>query len=134
MRRGIHRRINDVEGARQAWVSEAPGEAGEWLAESEYRMKGYSPDFDNLPSLVVQRVQPVSHSEDEYFFDTPEQASNFARMMGDGPCTTTSFQATQQELLAGQRISPEGEGPGCFFPSQDIPSGPVTIHDSSVLP
>jgi hypothetical protein len=49
---------------RRAWVSEAPGEAGEWLSESDYRASGYTPDFDSLPVLIVQRIASVAISTD----------------------------------------------------------------------
>jgi hypothetical protein len=55
-------------------------------------------------------------------------------MMGDGPYTTTSVEVLEKELSLGQRINPAGEGPGYFFPSPNIPSGPVNIFNFSVVP
>jgi hypothetical protein len=37
-------------------VSEGPSLEGEWLTEDEYRAVGYSPDFDSLPVIVVERL------------------------------------------------------------------------------
>jgi hypothetical protein len=56
VRKGIHRgyKSNAEKEPRRAWVAEAPGEAGEWLSEAEYRTGGYSPDFDSLPVLVAE--------------------------------------------------------------------------------
>jgi hypothetical protein len=73
-------------------------------------------------------------TEGKYFFETPEQASNFARMMGDAPYTTTSVRISPTELGRGQPIRPAGEGPGYFFPTPHVPFGPVTIFDFSVVP
>jgi hypothetical protein len=50
-------------------------------------------------------------AEGKHFFETPEQASDFARMMGDKPYMTTSV-----------RVSPSE------------PAGAVTIFNHSVLP
>lgn len=77
---------------------------------------------------------PRGGAEGKYFFDTPEQASNFARMMGDKPYTTTSVRVSLSQLGKGDRINPVREGPGYFFRTPDVPSGPVTILDRSVLP
>jgi hypothetical protein len=76
----------------------------------------------------------AGQTEGKYFFDTPEQASNYARMQGDKAYTTTSVNVSPAELARGSRIHPAGEGPGYFFDTPDIPSGPVTIFDHSVLP
>jgi hypothetical protein len=56
VRKGIHRgyKSNIEKEPRRAWVAEAPGEAGEWLSEADYRAGGYSPDFDSLPMLVTE--------------------------------------------------------------------------------
>jgi len=65
MRHGIHRgTLEDGKDAERAWVSEAPGEAGEWLTEAQYRASGLSPDYDSLMHLVVQRLW-VLISDDE---------------------------------------------------------------------
>jgi len=55
----------DGKDAGRVWVSEAAGEAGEWLTESQYRASGLSPDFDSLPHLVVKQLGEVSISDDE---------------------------------------------------------------------
>ena len=73
-------------------------------------------------------------TEGKYFFGTPEQASNFAKMMGDGPYTITSVNVSRSELSFGQRINPAGEGPGYFFSTPNIPAGRVDIRNFSVLP
>jgi hypothetical protein len=73
-------------------------------------------------------------TEGKYFFDTPEQASNFAKMSGDAPYTTTSVNVSDAELSLGQRINPAGEGPGYFFPTPNIPPGSVNIFHFSVVP
>lgn len=77
---------------------------------------------------------PAGGTEGKYFFETPEQASNFARMMGDQPYTTTSVRVSPGELANGEPINPAREGPGYFFRSPDVPSGPVTIFNYSVVP
>ena len=79
------------------------------------------------------RVRPGG-TEGKYFFETPEQASNFARMMGDKPYTTTSVSVSPSQLRRGQPINPAREGPGYFFSTPDVPSGPVNIFNHSVLP
>jgi len=67
VRRGIHRGFKSKadQQPRRAWVADAPGEAGEWLSEDEYRAGGYSPDFDSLPVLVVQHLGSVPLDVDE---------------------------------------------------------------------
>lgn len=77
---------------------------------------------------------PSGGTEGKYFFETPEQASNFARMMGDQPYTTTSVRVSPSQLGRGQPINPAREGPGYFFNAPDVPSGPVTIFNYSVVP
>lgn len=77
---------------------------------------------------------PAGRTEGKYFFETPEQASNFARMIGDQPYTTTSVRISPSQLGGGQPINPAGEGPGYFFSTPNVPSGPVTIFNYSVLP
>ena len=97
-----------------------------------YRAVG--PDeLADLQNLGRYRVPPGG-AEGKYFFDTPEQASNFARMMGDKPYTTTSVRVSRSELTRGDRINPAREGPGYFFRTPDVPSGPVTTFNRSVLP
>jgi RHS repeat-associated protein len=76
----------------------------------------------------------VGGTEGKYFFETPEQVSNFARMMGDKAYTTTSVRVSASELAGGQAIRPAGEGAGYFFPAGQLPAGPVTIWNFSVLP
>jgi hypothetical protein len=87
----------------------------------------------DIQKLGHYRVPPGG-VEGKYFFKTPQQASNFGKMMGDGPYTTTSTSVTPTQLAAGQPIDPGTEGPGFFFPTPDVPSGPVNILNHSVLP
>ena len=97
-----------------------------------YRAVG--PDeLADLQKLGRYRVPPGG-TEGKYFFETSEQASNFARMMGDKPYTTTSVRVPRAGLGKGDRINPAREGPGYFFRTPDMPSGPVTIFNRSVLP
>ena len=77
---------------------------------------------------------PEGGTDGKYLFETPEQASSFARMMGDQPYTTNSVRVTPAELGRGQRITPAREGPAYFFDTPDVPSGPVNIHNYSVVP
>jgi hypothetical protein len=70
MRIGIHRGYESDQNAipRRAWISEAPGKGGEWVTETEYRAAGYSPEFDSLPMLIVQRAPmrvPVPNDLDD---------------------------------------------------------------------
>lgn len=58
----------------------------------------------------------------------------FARMMGDQPYTTISVRVSRTGLAKGDPINPAGEGFGFFFRTPDLPSGPVTIFNHSVLP
>jgi len=83
MRKGIHRGyISDADKEpRRAWVSEAPGEIGEWLSEDEYRESGYSPNFESLPFKVVERVGTVPISAD----DLPEADRIFLKQLGNKP-------------------------------------------------
>jgi hypothetical protein len=71
MRRGIHRgwEADQDKRPRRAWISDAPGSAGEWGTEAEYRAAGYSPNFDSLPVKIVQRI-PVPDD----FWDTMPEA------------------------------------------------------------
>jgi hypothetical protein len=73
-------------------------------------------------------------AEGKYFFKTPEQVSNFARMMGDKAYTTTSVEVSPVQLARGQAVNPAGEGPGYFFPTGNLPTGSVSIFNFSVLP
>jgi hypothetical protein len=102
---------------------------------------GATPLYRGVKAGELADIQAVKayqslpgQTEDKYFFDTPEQVSNFAKMMGDGPYTTTSVNVSRSELSFGQRINPAGEGPGYFFSTPNLPAGPVGIHNSSVLP
>jgi RHS repeat-associated protein len=97
-----------------------------------YRAVG--PDeLSDIEKLGRYRV-PEGMSEGKSFFETPEQASNFARKMGDQPYTTTSIEVSAAEMARAQQFSPVTEGPAQFFSSGDLPRGPVTISNSSVLP
>jgi|GEM_PF-2836550 len=77
---------------------------------------------------------PTGGTEGKYFFETQEQASRFSRMMGDQPYTTTSVRVSPAKLGRGQSISPAREGPAHFFDTSDVPTGPVTIFNYSVVP
>jgi len=77
---------------------------------------------------------PAGGVEGKYFFRTPEQASNFARMMGDQPYTTTSVRVFPAELARATPINPAGEGPGYFFSTPDVRTGTVTIWNYWVVP
>ncbi len=77
---------------------------------------------------------PSGGTERKYFFETPEQASNFARMMGDKTYTTTSVRVSPSQLGRGHPINPTREGPGYFLRTSDVPSRPVTVFNHSVLP
>ena len=77
MRKGIHRgyKKDQDQAPRRAWVADDPMKDGEWVSEVEYRAADYSPDFDSLPVLVVERLwegpldidaAPVSDKEKEY--------------------------------------------------------------------
>jgi hypothetical protein len=45
-----------------------------------------------------------------------------------------SVRVSPAELAKGDPINPVREGPGYFFRTPDVPSGPVTIFNYSVLP
>lgn len=92
-----------------------------------------SDELADLQKLGRYRVPPGG-AEGKYFFESPQQASNFARMMGDKPYTTTSVWVPRAGLGRGDRINPVREGPGYFFRTPDVPSGPITIFGRSVLP
>ena len=77
---------------------------------------------------------PPGGTQGKYFSESSEQASNFARMMGDQPYTTTSVRVSPGELANGHPINPSGEGPGYFFETPHVPSGPVSVFNHSVLP
>ncbi|MCP5443160.1 MAG: hypothetical protein H6968_09020 [Chromatiaceae bacterium] len=102
-------------GGRTLYRAVGPGELADLQAKGQYRV-------------------PAGGTEGKYFFETPEQTSNFARMMGDQPYTTTSVRVSPSELSRGQAINPAREGPGYFFDTPDLPAGPVSIHNHSVLP
>ncbi|MBZ9868580.1 hypothetical protein LB515_24675 [Mesorhizobium sp. CA15] len=59
---GIHRRIGTDGAPNSAWVSSEG--VGERISEDEYRARGYLPEFDYLPVLIVQRV-PVTSADDD---------------------------------------------------------------------
>jgi hypothetical protein len=111
----------------------APTVAPNSIGKSLYRAVGPEELADIGASGGRYRV-PVGGTEGKYFFETPEQASNFAKMMGDKPYTTTRVTVSPSELGNGQFIHPVGEGPGYFFSTPHVPSGPVTIYNHSVLP
>ena len=89
-------------------------------------------ELADIQALGKYRV-PAGGTEGKYFFETPQQASNFARMMGDQPYTTTSVTVSPAQMGLGQSVNPVGEGPGFFFSTPDVPSGQVTIFNHSVL-
>jgi len=97
-----------------------------------YRAVG-ADELADLQSVGRYRVPPGG-TEGKYFFPSPEQVSNFARMMGDQPYTTTSVRVSPAELSRGAPIHPVGEGPAYFFDTPAVPSGPVEIWNRSVLP
>ena len=55
-------------------------------------------------------------------------------MMGDRPYTTTSVKVPSSTLSKGQAINPAREGPGYFFSTPDVPTGPVNIFNHLVVP
>jgi len=57
--KGIHRKIGVSGAPNSAWISD--GTTGEFVNENEYRARGYAPEFDSLPILIVQRV-PVTEA------------------------------------------------------------------------
>jgi len=97
-----------------------------------YRAVG-ARELADIQAVGRYRV-PAGGVEGKYLFRTPEQASNFARMMGDQPYATTSVRVSPAELGKAQPVNPAREGPGYFFKTSDVPSGPVTILDNSVVP
>ena len=105
---------------------------GGGVGRTLYRAVG--PDeLSDIQAAGRYRV-PEGGTEGKYFFETPEQASNFARMMGDQPYTTTSVRVSPAELGRGQRITPAREGPAYFFETPDVPSGSINVHNYSVVP
>lgn len=84
-------------------------------------------ELDNLRQ--TRRYAPKEGgTEGKYFFESPEQASNVARMQGDKPYTTTSVRVPASELRRGTPINPARKGPGYVF---DIPSIPTSRSISS---
>jgi hypothetical protein len=65
MLKGIHRRTGSLQDQEpnRAWVSENAGDVGEWVTEDEYRARGYEPEFEKLPVVIVRRV-PTTGSEE----------------------------------------------------------------------
>jgi hypothetical protein len=90
-------------------------------------------ELADLQEVGPYRVPPGG-AEGKRFFYTPEQVSNFAQLTGDQPYTTTSVEASAAEPMAGEAYAPLGEGQAVFFATPDVPSGPVTIFNYSVLP
>ena len=90
-------------------------------------------ELEDIQENGGYRVTPGG-TQGKYFSESPEQASNFARMMGDQPYTTTSVRVSPGELANGHPINPSGEGPGYFFETPHVPSGPVSVFNHSVLP
>jgi hypothetical protein len=74
MRIGIHRGYESDQDKtpRRAWVSEAPGKAGEWVTEAEYRAAGYSPEFDTLGVLIVRSI-PVPDDLDDHMCEADKR-------------------------------------------------------------
>jgi hypothetical protein len=101
-------------------------------ATTLYRAVG-ARELADIQTIGRYRVA-AGGTEGEYFFKTPQQASNFARMMGDQPYTTTSIRVSPTELSRGQAINPAREGPGYFFSTSDLPKRQVDIWNLSVLP
>jgi hypothetical protein len=77
MRHGIHRGFKSSANKepKRAWVADDQGKAGEWLSEADYRAAGHSPDFDNLPHLVVEILSAGLADMD----DLPESDREFVR-------------------------------------------------------
>lgn len=97
-----------------------------------YRAVGPS-ELASIRTLGRYAVE-AGGTEGKYFFKSAEQASNFARMMGDQAYTTTSVSVSASELSFGQAINPAREGPGYFFSSGHLPSGNVKVFNFSALP
>jgi hypothetical protein len=110
-------------------------EAGRSGAEGVtlYRAVG-AKELADIDAAGFRYRVPAGGVEGKYFFRTPEQASNFARMMGDQPYTTTSVRVSPTELGRAIPINPAGEGPGYFFSTPNVPTGSVTIWNYSVVP
>jgi hypothetical protein len=101
MRRGIHRGYqSDQEKPRRAWISEAPGNAGEWVTEAEYRAAGYSPEFDSLPMLVVRSV-PVSKLDDRMCEDDKRFIGEWIEKKNDPSPEATEPEAAAANTDAG---------------------------------
>lgn len=105
---------------------------GAGKATTLYRAVGPR-ELADIQALGRFRVAPGG-TEGKYFFKTPEQASNFVRMMGDKPYTTTSVRVSPAELGRGQAVNPAREGPGYFFSTPHVPGGPASILNFSVVP
>jgi hypothetical protein len=112
----------------------ALGRAAKGAEEATTLYRAVGPEeLADIQKLGGYRV-PSGRTEGKYFFSSPEQSSNFARMMGDQPYTTTSITVSRDSLMKGQTINPAREGPGYFFETPHVPSGPVTIFNHSMLP
>jgi hypothetical protein len=98
-----------------------------------YPLEAFGFLLGTVTPACVYRVPP-GVGEGKYFFPTPEQASRFARMSGDAPYTTTAVHVSPAELGRAAPINPAGEGPAYFFQTPDVPAGPVSIFNHSVLP
>ncbi|CAN7384777.1 hypothetical protein [Mesorhizobium sp. LjNodule214] len=60
---GIHRRLGAGGEPNSAWISSEG--MGERVTEDEYRARGYSPEFESLPVLVVERTAVRELSTDD---------------------------------------------------------------------
>lgn len=74
-----------------------------------------------LSSRITELEGRAGHTEGKHFFKSPEQASNYAKTIGDKPYTTTPVKVSPGTLVNGQPINPAGEGPGYFFQTEHIP-------------
>ena len=60
---GIHRTVGSGVEPNSAWVSSEG--IGERISEGEYRARGYVPEFESLPVLVVTRTAARELSADD---------------------------------------------------------------------
>jgi RHS repeat-associated protein len=110
------------------WIGRDAAEEGTTL----YRAVGPS-ELSDIENVGRYRAA-AGQVEGKHFFATPEETSNFARMMGDKPYTTTSVRVSASDLAKTERVPLAREGEAYFFRTPDIPSGPVTIFGHSVVP
>jgi RHS repeat-associated protein len=123
-----------LKGAGRAATAVGGAEAAGAAAEGTTIYRAVGPnELSDIRNVGRYRVRPGG-VEGKYFFERPEQASNFARMAGDKPYTTTSVRVSPSELARADLIDPVREGRAYFFRTPFVPAGPVTIFNYSVLP